>query len=333
MRIDKKSRLIIITVIVICFAAALFYILNRRTLAINAGMRSDSRIGYTSAIPDSYFEECSQQGTVVRLEYESQDYTSDSAEKIMKPVYVYLPYGYDENDEDTKYNIFYMMHWWGGVAEYFLHAQNGAAKAVLDNMIANGDMEPVIVVCPTFDSENRPQNFDRSYAEVNVFHQDFRNDLLPFIESRYHTYAADTSEEGFKESRDHRAFGGFSIGSVTTWYEFIYDLDYIRYFMPMSLDCWILGNNAGLDHPKETSDYLAESVKISEYDVNDFLIYAATGTSDVAFNHVNNQLQEMLKNEVFQEGNLYYRLKEGGKHDFDGWLEYVYNGLPYFFQD
>lgn len=30
--------------------------------------------------------------------------------------YVYLPYGYDEKDGDTRYDILYLMHGWGMTA-------------------------------------------------------------------------------------------------------------------------------------------------------------------------------------------------------------------------
>jgi len=58
-------------------------------------------------------------GTVTRLDYDSKDYVRDGA-TITKTAYVYTPYGYDEKDEETRYNIVYLMHGWGGHAgEYF----------------------------------------------------------------------------------------------------------------------------------------------------------------------------------------------------------------------
>lgn len=40
------------------------------------------------------------------MTYESQDYTGNDT-AITKPAFVYLPYGYDENDTDTRYDILY----------------------------------------------------------------------------------------------------------------------------------------------------------------------------------------------------------------------------------
>ena len=75
--------------------------------------------GYTAAVPSSYKTASDHPGTVTRLDYDSKDYVRDGA-AIAKTAYVYTPYGYDENDEDTRYNIVYLMHGWGGHAgEYF----------------------------------------------------------------------------------------------------------------------------------------------------------------------------------------------------------------------
>ena len=70
----------------------------------------------------------------------------------------------------------------------------------------------MIVVCATFDVQNQPQSFSRSVEERSVFHLDLRENLIPAVESRFHTYAENTTEEGLEASREHRAFGGFSLG-------------------------------------------------------------------------------------------------------------------------
>ncbi|MBQ8134075.1 MAG: hypothetical protein IJ192_06710 [Clostridia bacterium] len=71
-------------------------------------------------------------------------------------------------------------------------------------------------------------DFSGSIDELRQFHRDFEENLMPAVEGKYHTYAQDTTREGLKVARDHRIFGGFSLGSVTTWLEFCYDYDYIE---------------------------------------------------------------------------------------------------------
>lgn len=186
-----------------------------------------------------------------------------------KHLNLYLPYGYDHEDASKKYNVFYMMHG-GGENENLLFGgpgQNRELKNILDHMIANGDIEPLIVVTPTFygvknNLENDPEkshveelDHPLPLMETDFYHDELVNDLLPFVEAKYHTYAGSGSEEELKASREHRGFGGFSMGSVTTWNVFIHALDYFKYFMPLSGDCWALAQKAEGEKAEETAEF------------------------------------------------------------------------------
>lgn len=293
-------------------------------------VESTGQMTYTTEVPETYRQEAEEQGQVIRVEYETRDYARSSDAAITKPAYVYLPYGYDENDTQTKYDILYMMHGWTMTAEDYFDKNSSDMVYILDNLIEHGDMPPVIVVSATFDTENQPQSFGRSTEEIAVFHQELRNDLIPFIESRFNTYAEGSSAEGFRNSREHRAFTGFSLGGVTTWYQFIYNLDYIKGFIPMSGDCWILGTYGGRYQPEETTEYLENVVKDGGWNEEDFYIYAGIGTEDPIWDQVNNQLEVMLESDVFTEKNLHYAIKKGGRHDMEAATEYLYHALPEF---
>lgn len=119
------------------------------------------------------------------------------------------------------------MHGWTGIAGELFTVGNGFIKNMFDVMIEKGDIQPLIIVAATFDNDNAPQDFSRSVDELGIFHHDFRNALLPFIDSHFNTNAV----------RNSRAFSGFSLGAVTTWYEFYYNSDLIKYFLPLSGDC------------------------------------------------------------------------------------------------
>ena len=75
--------------------------------------------------------------------------------------------------------------------------------------------------------------------------------------------SSDSLRRQLAASRDHRAFCGFSMGSVTTWHTFEYCLDYFRYFMPSSGSLTTDG------------DYMASIVRESGHDWDDFFIFAA----------------------------------------------------------
>lgn len=80
--------------------------------------------------------------------------------------------------------------------DFFNESESGIVP-MLDHMIENGDIPPLIVVCATFDAQNQSQSFYRSVEELSVFHNDLRENLMPYIESRYHTYAEDITSEAF----------------------------------------------------------------------------------------------------------------------------------------
>lgn len=141
--------------------------------------------GYTTAVPSSYKAASDHPGTVTRLDYDSKDYVRDGA-AITKTAYVYTPYGYDENDEENRYNIVYLMHGWGGHAgEYFEYS---STKNMFDHLIENGEIPPVIIVSATFYNENSDTGFSGSIAEFRQFHRDFEENLTPAVEGRFHTY-------------------------------------------------------------------------------------------------------------------------------------------------
>lgn len=204
---------------------------------------------------------------------------------------------------------------------FFFRGKKGAKSAICSAGGGKGDIQPLIIVAATFDNGNEPQDFARSVEELSVFHNDFRDALLPFIDSHFNTNA----------SRNSRAFSGFSLGAVTTWYEFCYNNDLIKYFLPLSGDCWIMGTYGGRYQPQATTDRLEQLVQEKGYTAADYEIYAAVGTRDPIWDQVNNQLTEMLTRSTFSGGNIRYAVKQGGRHDYDAIAEYLYNALPLYF--
>ena len=298
-------------------------------LVSTQGATAIPQTGYTAAVPATYQAASAQPGTVTRLDYESRDYVRDSA-PITKTAYVYTPYGYDENDTETRYNILYLMHGWGGRAgEYFEFTET---KNVFDNLIASGDIPPIIIVSATFYNVNSNTDFSSSIQEFRAFHLDFENHLMPAVEGRFHTFAVSTSDEDLKASRDHRAFGGFSLGSVTTWLEFCHDTDYIRYFLPMSGSSWYYGTYGDFQIEKNV-DFIEQLVRDNDLDERGYFIYHAVGTNDAVKSQSIDMADEMLTREIFTPEHYVFYLKDGGYHDFNAVQEYLYNALPLFFRE
>lgn len=152
---------------------------------------------------------CEQGGTLETLEYDTKAYATDGR-AVKKRAVVYLPYGYDE---EKNYNILYLLHGTGDDENYWLK-KFGYNKVMIDNLIYLGEIEPLIVVTPTFYVESDcAGNLDPlTYS----FGDELKNDLMPAVESKFSTFAETADEAGFAASRTHRAFAGLSRGAVTT---------------------------------------------------------------------------------------------------------------------
>ncbi len=272
-------------------------------------------------IPSPYMQTYDEGGRVERLDYVA-DY---HGRKFEKHAYIYLPFDYEER-ADRRYNSFYLMHGGSGQAETFFGGvgRTSSLKVLLDNMIAKGDIEPMIVVTPSY---YNPASSDDALL-VSEFHSELSENLIPAVDEKYRTLTA----------RENRAFGGFSMGSVTTWYTFINNLPEFKYFMPMSGDSWVIETMGGRTKTAETAGYIGSVPEKYGITPADFLILAATGTKDMAYENLTDQIEEMKKiNDVFHYGtdfnssNLYYMVAEGGVHTYAAMNDYIYNLLPYFF--
>lgn len=295
------------------------------------GVTSGSFPENLEQIPQEYFTPAQQEGTLVELEYDTYESMSyEEKETVLhKRAIVYLPYGYSE---DTPYNVFYLMHGgWSDETTYLgTPDQPNAFKYVLDHGMEDGKIQPMIVVCPTYNNESDTDSSSYSLALrlTENYHRELVNDLIPAVEGTYSTYAEDTSPEGIRQSRDHRAFAGFSMGSVATWRTFQYCLDEFRYFMPSSGSLTTDG------------EVMASMVRDSGHDWDDFFIFAASGTEDFAYSSFKTQIEAMAgaDREIFRvadnekEGNLYFLEQEGGTHSGEYAMEYFYNGLRWIWQ-
>lgn len=277
-------------------------------------------------IPDAYYEESEYPGTLVELNYDTyESMTYDEHDQLLhKRAIVYLPYGYSD---ETSYNVFYLMHGgWNNETAYLGTPESpNPFKNVLDNGMADGKIQPMIVVCPTYNNTSPEDsgNYSLALELTENYHNELIYDLIPAVEGTYSTFAEDTTPEGIAASRDHRAFCGFSMGSVATWRTFQYCLDYFRYYMPSSGSL--------------TSDgeYMESLARDSGHEWNDFFIFAASGTEDFAYSSFKNQIEAMKNAEggIFRyannerEGNLYFLEQEGGTHSGEYAEEYFYNGL------
>lgn len=290
-------------------------------------------------IPSEYKTTDAYPGTIERLNYATSSYDKDN-KKLEKYLNVYLPHGYNANDKNKKYNVLYLIHGMGENQDTIFQGpgKNSELMRILDNMIANGDLEPMIVVTPTWTNEGSSDMF----GLVANFHNELIKDILPAVETKYNTYTASASQADLIAARAHRAFGGFSMGSGCTWYNYIYCLDYFKYYMPISLYC--LADVTGMGYEGSSSDqmaqYLASVAKKAGYGPKDYNIFCATGTDDMAYSGMVPQVDAMKKltdsfiyTADLSKGNFYFMTLEGGTHTWNCVNRYLYNMLPDLFHN
>ena len=129
-------------------------------------------------------------------------YTSKSL-GVRRSLHVYTPPGYDQETK-TRFSVLYLLH--GSGDNDATWAVLGRAHLILDNLLAQGKVKPMIVVMtdghayiPHLGGGATPNLTSRN---VDDFGRDLLEDVLPFIEAEYRT----------KKERSHRAIAGLSMG-------------------------------------------------------------------------------------------------------------------------
>lgn len=278
---------------------------------------------FLTDIPRDYYEPIDNGGTCQSVSYESKEYFL-SGKPVAKQALVYLPAGYPSG---KSYKTLYVMHGGGGNEREFLYGQKGERKFVniLDHMILNKDIEPMIVVAPTFyysDSQSALHDIHDASLLTKMYHREFRNDLLPFVEKNFNVL----------EGRENRAFTGFSMGAETTWEMFLNALDLVKFFFPLSGDCWISKVKGGVDAPAETVEAMIDLIKENGFENLDYDIFAMTGTKDIAYEAMEGLLKELNARHFGENANrLRYVTWPEGVHSYDFCERYLYNILPKYF--
>ena len=116
---------------------------------------------------------------------------------------VYLPPSY-MMQQQKHYPVFYLISGTTDTEEVYYKV--GRVNYILDNLIAEGAAEEMIVVLPYGNpmklKPQAPGAMPQMGFGADIFGQDLHNDLMPYVESHFRT----------SNDADHRAIGGFSRG-------------------------------------------------------------------------------------------------------------------------
>ena len=233
-------------------------------------------------------------GKLDSIQYESK--TVGTSRKAL----IYTPPGYSKK---KKYPVLYLLHGIGGDEKEWL--RGGTPQIILDNLYAEGKLEPMIVVMPN----GRAMKDDRAVGNVfekdkveafATFEKDLLNDLIPFIEKKYPTLT----------DREHRAIAGLSMGGGQSLNFGLGNLDKFA---------WVGGFSSAPNTkpPQELVPNPADAKKKLK------LLWISCGDQDGLITFSKRTHDYLYQNDV---PHIYY--VEPGVHDFKVWK----NGLYMFSQ-
>jgi enterochelin esterase-like enzyme len=119
--------------------------------------------------------------------------------KAARPLVVYTPAGYETSGK--KYPVFYLISGTTDTEETWFKV--GKLNTILDNLIADGKAEPMIVVMPYGNMGATPMPASMAATKMYAtFSKELTSCIMPYVEKQFRTV----------NDRDHRAIAGFSRG-------------------------------------------------------------------------------------------------------------------------
>ena len=242
-------------------------------------------------------------GTVSKLWYESPTL------KMTRRMTVYTPAGYEQNKKQ-KYPVLYLLHGAGGDEDAW--QEIGRTVHIMDNLIAQGKIEPMIVVMPNgFAGEVAAPGESADGLKVPEFQQRGMMDggyemsfmdVVNHIESNYRVY----------KDKKHRAIAGLSMGGYHSLHISKYYPDMFDYVGLFSAAAW-LRDHEGVAIYQNQKDQL-----IAQFSKKPALYWIAIGDNDYLYKS-NVKFRETL-DEIGAEYE-YYESKEG--HIWRNWRVYL----------
>jgi enterochelin esterase-like enzyme len=216
---------------------------------------------------------------------------------------VYTPPGYDEGDR--SYPVFYLLH--GGGDDDSGWTTIGMAHVILDNLIAAGEAEPMIVVMPN-GSLPRPASGPGPGGSwwasmMERYRSELMNDVMPYVKANYRVL----------EGPENTAIAGLSMGGMQTLGVAPSHLDTFGY-----VGVWSMGLEAG--SPME-SRFVEDNPEFFQPDATNRkveLISISVGSNDFLYQQARNLEQLLTEAGIEHE----YHETEGG-HTWINWRRYL----------
>ena len=142
---------------------------------------------------------------------------------LERPLLIYTPPSYSEN---KRYPVLYLIHGMTDTHETWYKV--GRMNNILDNLIAQGKAEPMIVVMPYANAYpalmKKDPNTQMNLMSTDLFTNELLKEIIPYVETNYYA----------KTDRDNRAIAGFSLGGRQTLGAGLGHPDMFAYVCPMA---------------------------------------------------------------------------------------------------
>src|SRR6478736_2580294 len=201
-----------------------------------------------------------------------------SVEKTIGSLVIYTPPGYDK-ETSKKYPVFYLISGTTDTEETWFKV--GKTNLILDNLIAEGKANPMIIVMPygnmkarVAEQTGQPKPADPTtrdgadaVARAKAFENDLVQNVIPHVEKNYRAIA----------NRDSRAIGGFSRGGGQTLRTAFGNMDKFS---------WICCYSAGLSPQEMESSYKHVGEKPENTNKQLKLLWVSVGSDDFLYRPV-----------------------------------------------
>ena len=226
-------------------------------------------------------------------------------------IYVYTPPNYDKSNQ--RYPALYLLH--GACSDESSWTESGCSNLVLDNLIADGKLKPLVVVMP-YGYAYPPvsplaSGADAMKRQRSGFERDLIEDVIPLVQANYRVSG----------DREHRAIAGLSLGGGQALGAGLSHTDVfsrVAGFSP-ALGAVTSAEAGGLDFKK----LVADSKKVNDQLK---LLWVGCGTDDTLYKSVET-FADMLK---ASNVKLTWRSTEGA-HTWLVWRRYLAELAPQLF--
>ncbi len=288
------------------------------------------------AVPQSFYKPALNRGSVETLTYEVEI----DNKRVQKTAQVYLPSGYDASDTERRYNVLYLAHGGNDNPGSFFSTDRAPIplNQMADHLISEGRMMPMIIVSVSYypaANLKEPHSMESTITDCRNFHKELRKSLIPAVGKAYNTYLRSFDDASITATREHRAYGGFSMGALSTWYQLAFDTDAAKYYLPLSGDLWLYDENGNKYSAEQAAIWLDEQIRKTPYRHSDIEILAYTGTDDIAYQPEKNLIEMLDKHATLfnystvpHQGNLHFSVQPKGIHTYEYVNQYLMDAMP-----